>query len=85
MGLDFLESTTKDYGIKDNMMTPIRFKSYYGYGNEVTIIAENITYWEYVDYNGRSGTRIHLSGGEEITVDDCQYEVEKKLNNAFKR
>lgn len=66
-------------------MTPITFKSYYGYGNEVTIIAENITYWEYVDYNGRSGTRIHLNGGEEIIVDDSQYQVEKKITSAVKR
>jgi hypothetical protein len=65
-------------------MTPIIFKPY-GPGQEVTVIAERITHWHLVDYNGRYGTRIYLDTEKSFLVGEWPTEVEQKLSAKMHR
>ena len=65
-------------------MTPISFKRYNPGSVDPTIIAERITHWYQVDYNGNYGTCIVLDTGKECTVGEWPSEVEKKILAAIK-
>lgn len=60
-------------------MTPITFRRYSPTASDPTIIAERITHWYQVDYNGNYGTCIVLDTGKEITVGEWAQDVEKKI------
>lgn len=66
-------------------MTPIQFKRYNPGGSDPTIVAERITHWEQVDYNGNYGTRIYLDTGKEVTVGEWPYDVEAKIRKALEK
>lgn len=57
----------------------VRFKRYSGYGEEISIVAAEISHWYSVNYNGRSGTCIVLKGGTEINVDAYCVDVEQAV------
>ena len=61
-------------------MTILRMPSYGVGGGVEYIIAERITNFKMIDYNGRWGTRITLDTGKEINVDLPAYKVEEMLN-----
>ena len=63
-------------------MNPITFKSYNGYGRDVVVIAERITHFYPVDYNGNRGTCIVLDTGKEITVEDSPGVVRMAIEQA---
>lgn len=65
-------------------MTPVRFKRYNPGAVDPTIIAERITHWYRVDYNGNYGTCIVLDTGKECTVREEPTEVERKILEAIK-
>lgn len=60
-------------------MTPLQFKGYRPGSLGTTIIAERITHWQRVDYNGNLGTVVYLDTGKEVIVGDYLHEVEKKV------
>lgn len=64
-------------------MTPITFKRYSPGAADKTIIAERVTHWEQIDYNGNYGTRIYLDTGVEIHVGEWPHDVEKRLKEAL--
>ena len=69
------------YVYSGDNMTILRMPSYaVGGGGEEYIIAERITNFKMIDYNGRWGTRITLDTGKEINVDLPAYKVEEMLN-----
>jgi hypothetical protein len=64
-------------------MTILKMPGYgIGSGDEY-IIAERITNFKMIDYNGRWGTRIVLDTGKEISVDLPSYKVEEMINAVF--
>lgn len=65
-------------------MTPITFKRYSPSGSDPTIVAERITHWYQVDYNGNYGTCVILDTGKEVNVGDWPQEVEQKVRAAMK-
>ena len=60
-------------------MTPITFNRYHPGSVDPTVIAERITHWYRVDYNGNYGTTIVLDTGKELTVGEWPTEVERKV------
>jgi hypothetical protein len=61
-------------------MTPITFKGY-GVGSRgVTLIAERITHFYPIDYNGNHGTCIVLDTGKELNVGDWCDDVAKTID-----
>ena len=68
------------YVYSGDNMTILRMPSYAVGGGEEYIIAERITNFKMIDYNGRWGTRITLDTGKEINVDLPAYKVEEMLN-----
>lgn len=64
-------------------MTPIKFTRYNPGAEDKTVIAERVTYWEKVRYNGYCGTRIHLDNGVEVHVREEPHEVEAMIKKAF--
>lgn len=60
-------------------MTPIKFMRYRPAAPDTTIIAERISHWYQVDYNGNYGTCIVLDTGAEITVGEWPQDVEKMV------
>lgn len=61
-------------------LTPVIFKRYgVGFGG-VTVIAERITHFYPIDYNGNHGTCIVLDTGKEINVGDWPHEVAKMID-----
>lgn len=64
-------------------MTPIRFNRYNPGGSDCTVIAERITHWYPVDYNGNHGTVIVLDTGKEVTVGHWSTDVEKMVMGAM--
>ena len=69
---------------KQSNVHPVQFRGYGVNGSEVTIVAERVTHWSYVDYNGNLGTLIYLDTGKEVLVDDMPSMVERKLGDAMK-
>lgn len=65
-------------------MSPIHFKRYSPNAADVTVIAERISHWYAVDYNGNHGTTIVLDTGKEVTVGEWPNEVEAKYKSATK-
>tara|TARA_B100001105_G_scaffold251204_1_gene240606 strand:+ start:15340 stop:15543 length:204 start_codon:yes stop_codon:yes gene_type:complete len=63
-------------------MTPLRFKSYGPGRSAPTVIAERITHWYLVDFNGNHGTCIVLDTGKEVTVGDWPEDVERAVRAA---
>ena len=63
-------------------MTPLRFKAYGPGRCAPTVIAERITHWYLVDFNGNHGTCIVLDTGKEVTVGDWPEDVEKAVRAA---
>ena len=63
-------------------MTPITFTAYSGFGSKVVVIAERITHFYRVDYNGNSGTCIVLDTGKEVTVSESDYVVREAVEKA---
>ena len=63
-------------------MNPITFKSYRGFGQEVTIIAERITHFYPIEYNGNRGTCIVLDTTKEVTVEDSPSVVRMAIEQA---
>jgi len=56
-----------------------------GYGvnsQPFSVVAEKINHWYRVEYNGRSGTRIVMDNGAELTTEAAPYEVEKRIEGA---
>ena len=64
-------------------MTPVSFIEYGVRGTKVTIIAERVTHWHQIDYNGNYGTAVYLDTGEEIRLRAWPEEVEKALRAAI--
>lgn len=64
-------------------MTPITFKRYRVNGIEPTIIAERITYWYLINYNGEYGTCLVLDTGAEINVGEWPQDVDRKFRAAI--
>ena len=63
-------------------MTPIKFAGYGVGAEDKTIIAERVTHWAQISYNGNYGTRIYLDTGNEVYVGEWPHEVEKKIKAA---
>lgn len=64
-------------------MNPITFKQYGINQAAPTIIAERITHWYQIDYNGRYGTEIVLDTGAIIRVGEWPHEVEAAISKAL--
>lgn len=64
-------------------MTPIKFKRYGVNQAEPTVIAERISHWHQIDYNGNYGTEIVLDTGATIRVGNWTNEVEDALRKAL--
>lgn len=64
-------------------MTPLTFKGYGVGAPSVTLIAERITSWFPIDYNGNHGTEIQLDTGASYRVAHFPYEVEKMVRAFF--
>lgn len=64
-------------------MTPIQFKRYSVNQTEPTVIAERITHWYQIDYNGNYGTEIVLDTGATIRVGNWPHEVEAAISKAM--
>lgn len=63
-------------------MTVLKMPSYgAGSAGDEYIVAERITNFKMIDYNGRWGTRITLDTGKEINVDLPSYKVEEMLKS----
>lgn len=61
-------------------MSPVRFRTYGVNGAQfITIVAERITHWHQIDYNGVYGTVIYLDTGAEIKVGAWPDDVEKMI------
>lgn len=63
-------------------MSPIKFRGYGVRADDVTIIAERITHWHSIEYNGQHGTEIYLDTGKSVRVEGFPYQVEKAVRDA---
>ncbi|VVG70917.1 hypothetical protein PAP18089_01889 [Pandoraea apista] len=63
-------------------MTPITFPGYGVGARDVTIIAERITAWWQIEYNGEHGTCSQLDNGKEIRVRAWPLEVDRAIVKA---
>lgn len=65
-------------------MTPLNFTAYQSYENPtVTVIAERITHWRAISYNGNCGTCIFLDTGVEVKVSHSPCDVERMYKLAL--
>lgn len=66
------------------MSKTIRFSAY-GVGAccDVTVVAERITHWWPIAYNGNPGTEIQLDTGKTIRVADRDWDVREKVEGAL--
>jgi restriction endonuclease Mrr len=64
-------------------MTPIQFKPYGINQAAPTVIAERISHWHQIDYNGHYGTEIVLDTGATIRVGEWTNQVEDALCKAL--
>lgn len=64
-------------------MTPVSFIEYGVRGTKVTLIAERVTHWHQIDYNGNYGTAVYLDTGVKIGLRAWPEEVEKALRAAI--
>ncbi|CAB4171396.1 hypothetical protein UFOVP1095_19 [uncultured Caudovirales phage] len=63
-------------------MNPITFKGYGVRGGEVVVIAERITHFYPIDYNGNHGTCIVLDTDKEVNVSNWPSEVRMAIEQA---
>lgn len=60
----------------------MNFVTFQGYGagaREVTLVAERVTHFSLIDFNGVYGTEIVLDTGKSVRVQVWPQDVEKKL------
>lgn len=60
----------------------MRFVTFLGYGagaREVTVVAERVTHFHLIDFNGLHGTEIYLDTGKSVRVQVWPQDVEKQL------
>lgn len=61
-------------------ITPVEFQPYgAGISGKHYVIAEHVTNFWQIDYNGNYGTEIQLSTGKTLRVRDWPHDVAKKL------
>lgn len=57
----------------------VTFQGYRSYGVAVTVVAERVTHFAAIDFNGNHGTEIFLDTGKSIRVEERTWDVEKML------
>lgn len=57
----------------------VTFQGYRSYGVDVTVVAERVTHFFLIDFNGNYGTEIVLDTSKSVRVEGFPSDVEKKL------
>lgn len=56
------------------------FRAYGTYGTPTTIDLEQVQMLVDINYNGRSGTEVHLTNGNKVSLSENSFDIRQVLN-----
>jgi hypothetical protein len=64
-------------------MAILKLRSYGTYKEPIGIVAEQVTHFWQIDFNGNHGVEVALLSGKTVRIDGFMSDFEKQLNEAL--